>query len=132
MLPEEPARKVSKEESAGLMFDEFRSLAQVYSFHGPYKDIITEMINHMQGNSGRPYSSPLLDRALKAQILNDHSEQSSLLRIKTALNKSINYEYGFIPLGKKAALSTHGATLRTSARAFCLNLTVGSTGLTGW
>ncbi len=31
------------------------------------------MINHMQGNSGTPYSSPLLDRALKEQILNDHS-----------------------------------------------------------
>ncbi len=36
-------------------------------FHGPYKNIITEMINHMQGNSGTPYSSPLLDRALKEQ-----------------------------------------------------------------
>lgn len=40
------------------------------------------MINHMQGNSGTPYSSPLLDRALKEQILNDHSSDSSLLGIK--------------------------------------------------
>ncbi|MCP6503220.1 DUF3289 family protein, partial [Klebsiella pneumoniae] len=62
---------VSREESVRLMFDEFRGLAKVFSFHGPYKNIITEMINHMQGNSGTPYSSPLLDRALKEQILND-------------------------------------------------------------
>lgn len=66
---------VSRDESAALMFDEFRQLAKVFSFHGPYKNIITEMINHMQENSGRPYSSPLLNQALKEQILNDRSEK---------------------------------------------------------
>ncbi|WP_240116273.1 PAAR domain-containing protein [Erwinia endophytica] len=104
MLPDEPVRRVSKQESAGLMFDEFRELAKLYSFLGPYKNIITEMIDHMQENTGTPYSSPLLDRALKEQILNDRSEQSSLLRIKTVLDKSINYDYGFIPLNKKSEL----------------------------
>ncbi|MFI8416154.1 PAAR domain-containing protein [Serratia sp. NPDC078593] len=104
MLPDEPVRRVSKEESAGLMFDEFRELAKVYSFHGPYKNIITEMITHMQENSGTPYSSPLLDRALKEQILGDQSEQSSLLKIKRVLKTAINYEYGFIPLDKKDKL----------------------------
>ena len=92
---------VSREESVRLMFDEFRGLAKVFSFHGPYKNIITEMINHMQGNSGTPYSSPLLDRALKEQILNDHSSDSSLLGIKRALDDAVSYEYGFLPLGKK-------------------------------
>ena len=92
---------VSREESVRLMFDEFRGLAKVFSFHGPYKNIITEMINHMQGNIGTPYSSPLLDRALKEQILNDHSSDSSLLGIKRALDDAVSYEYGFLPLGKK-------------------------------
>lgn len=96
-----PMPLVSREEAAALMFDEFRELAQVFSFHGPYKNIITEMITHMQGNSGRPYSSPLLDRALKEQILGDHSEQSSLLKIKGVLHDAINYENRFIPLDKK-------------------------------
>ena len=96
-----PMPLVSREEAAALMFDEFRELAQVFSFHGPYKNIITEMITHLQGNSGRPYSSPLLDRALKEQILGDHSEESSLLKIKDALEDAVNYEYGFIPLDKK-------------------------------
>lgn len=88
---------VSRDESAALMFDEFRELAKVFSFHGPYKDIITEMITHMQENSGRPYSNPLLDKALEEQIINDISEQSSLLKIKIALKAAINYEYGYIP-----------------------------------
>lgn len=104
MLPDEPARRVSKEESAGLMFDEFRELAKLFSFQGPYKNIITEMITHMQDNSGTTYSSPLLDRALKEQILNDHSENSSLLRIERSLKTVVNYEYGFVPLSKKGSL----------------------------
>ncbi|RWR03355.1 hypothetical protein ED28_03390 [[Pantoea] beijingensis] len=95
---------VSREESARIMFDEFRELAKLFSFQGLYKNIITEMIDHMQEKSGTPYSSSLLDRALKEQILNDHSEQSSLLKIKKALKTAVNYEYGFIPLDKKASL----------------------------
>jgi uncharacterized protein (TIGR03034 family) len=98
---EQQMPSVSRDESARIMFDEFRELAKVYSFHGPYKNIITEMITHMQENSGTPYSSPLLDKALKEQILNDHSEKSSLLKIKRALKEVINYEYGFVPLSKE-------------------------------
>lgn len=92
---------VSREESARLMFDEFRALAKVFSFQGEYQNVITEMISHMQGNSGRPYSSPLMDKALQEQILNDHSSDSSLLRIKGVLKNAVNYEYGFIPLDKR-------------------------------
>ena len=98
---EQQMPSVSRDESARMMFDEFRELAKLYSFHGPYKNIITGMIDHMQENSGTPYSSPLLDRALKEQILNDGSEQSSLLGIKKALDDAVSYEYGFIPLDKK-------------------------------
>ncbi|WP_345828844.1 DUF3289 family protein [Erwinia sp. HDF1-3R] len=94
-----PMPTVSRKEAAGLMFDEFRELAKMFSFQGEYKHVITEMITHMEGNSGKPYSSPLLDRALKAQILNDHSVQSSLLSIKNTLHKTIDYNYGYIPLG---------------------------------
>lgn len=93
---------VSRDESARIMFDEFRELAKLYSFHGPYKNIITEMIDHMQDNSGTPYSSPLLDKALKEQILNDRSDKSSLLKIKSAMHDAVSYEYGFIPLEHKS------------------------------
>jgi len=92
---------VSREESARLMFDEFRELAKLFSFQGPYKNVITEMITHMEGNSGKPYSSPLLDRALKEQILNDRSEQSSLLRIKKVISRYMNTEYSLYPLEYK-------------------------------
>nr|WP_314426032.1 PAAR domain-containing protein [uncultured Erwinia sp.] len=118
MLPDEPARRVDKDESTGLMFDEFRELAKVYSFHGPYKSIITEMITHMQENSGAPYSSSLLDKALKEQILGDPSEQSSLLKIKRVLKTAINYEYGFIPLDKKDKLFDERGNFKDLSGAF--------------
>ncbi|WP_312074538.1 PAAR domain-containing protein [Atlantibacter sp.] len=101
---EQKMPSVSRDESARIMFDEFRELATMFSFQGEYRDVITEMITHMHGNSGRPYSSPLLDKALREQILNDHSEKSSLLLIRDILTPAINYEYGFIPLDKKDKL----------------------------
>lgn len=101
-----PMPMVSHAESAALMFDEFRELAKMFSFQGEYKHIITDMITHMQKNNGKPYSNPLLDQALKEQILNDDSEESTLLRIKRILNKSIDYGYGFIPLEHKEQFQT--------------------------
>lgn len=98
---EQQQPSVSRDEATRLMFDEFRELAKLYSFHGPYKSIIAEMITHMQENYGTPYSSPLLDQALKEQILNDHSDKSSLLKIKKAMKSAIDYEYGFIPLSRE-------------------------------
>ncbi|MHC9002277.1 PAAR domain-containing protein [Enterobacter adelaidei] len=109
---EQQMPSVSKGEATRLMFDEFRELAKLYSFHGPYKKIITEMIDHMQENHGAPYSSPLLDRALKEQILNDHSEKSSLLGIKDVLKRVIDYEHGFIPLDKKGDIFDENGNLK--------------------
>ncbi|QYH16527.1 DUF3289 family protein [Enterobacter sp. DNB-S2] len=109
---EQQQPSVSRDEVTRLMFDEFRELAKLYSFHGPYKNIITEMIDHMQENHGAPYSSPLLDRALKEQILNDHSEKSSLLEIKDVLKRVIDYEHGFIPLDKKGDIFDENGNLK--------------------
>lgn len=92
---------VSREESAALMFDEFRELAKMFSFHGEYQDIITDMITHMQKNTGEVYRNPLLDKALKEQILNDHSEKSTLLKIKDILKKTLTLRILFILQKKK-------------------------------
>lgn len=103
--------EVSREKTVALMFDEFRALAKLFSFHGEYQHIITEMITHMQGNSGTTYSSPLLDQALKEQIMNDHSEQSSLLKIKDVISLYLDREHALYPLKFKnkftSAISEH-------------------------
>lgn len=96
-----PQSSVSRDEAAALMFDEFRELAKMFSFQGEYRNVITEMITHMQENSGTPYSSPQLNKALKEQILNDHSDKSSLQRIKKVISLYVNSEYSLYPLAYK-------------------------------
>lgn len=96
-----PMPSVSRDESARILFDEFRKLAKLFSFHGEYQHLITEMIAHMQQNSGKPWRSPLLDKALKEQIEGDRSEQSSLLKIKDVIELYMKPELSFFPLEYK-------------------------------
>ena len=96
-LPESSNIKVTRAETVALLFDEFRKVAKMFSFHGEYQHVMTEMITHMQENSGTPFKSPYLDKALKEQILGDQSDKSSLLKINDVLRKKINYENGNSP-----------------------------------
>ncbi|MFP1725754.1 DUF3289 family protein [Lonsdalea quercina] len=99
-------KDLSLEERAIGMFDEFRKKSGYFSWRGDYKNVILEMINHMQENTGTPFSSPLLDDALKNQKMEDNSGTSSLLRIKETLSDVIDFEKGFIPLENKDLFST--------------------------
>lgn len=93
--------KVTQEEAAAMMFDEFRESAEMLTLLGGHENIIVKIINHMQENTGRPFSSPFLDSALKEQILEDNSSHSTLLSIKKTLGPIINYDYGFVPKEKE-------------------------------
>lgn len=48
---------LTRTQCAGLLFDEFRQLARMFSFTGPYQHVIGEMITHMQNNTGMPFYS---------------------------------------------------------------------------
>lgn len=100
-LEPHPNKDLPLRERANLMFYEFRKKSKYFSWHGDYDNIIIEMINHMQENTGTPFSSPLLDEALKNQILGDDSSSSSLLKIKATLCDVIDFDNGFIPLKNK-------------------------------
>jgi len=62
------------------------------------------MITHMQNNNGASFSDMSLDQALKEQILNDKSENSSLLRIKELIKNYINWEKNTYPIETKDEL----------------------------
>jgi len=87
-------RPLSVKERTDILFDEFRDLSTIFSFTGPYRDLIKKLITHMQIGNGKLFSSHLLDSAYKEQIVNDSSENSSLLIIKNTLTKFINWELG--------------------------------------
>lgn len=84
--------KMTVQECARILFDEFRHLSQAFALYGPYKHLIEEMITHMQDNDGAPFYSNYLNLATKRHIENDHSENSTLKRIKDVLNSYISWE----------------------------------------
>ncbi|WNN47725.1 YPO3983 family protein [Siccibacter colletis] len=83
--------KITPARCASLLFDEFRQLARMFSFYGPYQHVIGEMITHMQKNSGMPFRSSSLDAALREQIMSDTREKSTIKRIKLVLQQVIDW-----------------------------------------
>jgi len=84
--------KVTRQRCATILFDELRHLSRGFSFYGPYSHLIKEMIDHMQYGDGKPFSHASLNSALKRQIVDDKTENSTLLRIKESLHNNINWD----------------------------------------
>ncbi|MBK4724200.1 YPO3983 family protein [Pantoea agglomerans] len=100
------AESISKQECINILFDEFREYAKLFSFYGPYRDNIIEMITHMQHKKGMNFSSTMLDSALRVQILTDQSnENSSRLLLQKTLIKNIDWENGYYPSNEKNELT---------------------------
>lgn len=97
--------KISRRECAKILFDEFRHLSQTFAIYGPYKHLIGEMITHMQYGKGLPFLNLQLDAALKNQLVNDRSKNSSLLRIQSALENNIDWENKCYLADKKSDLT---------------------------
>ncbi|MDE9487447.1 PAAR domain-containing protein [Xenorhabdus bovienii] len=99
-----PYTMEDRDTSARMLFDKFRELSDLYSFVGEYQGLMRKMISHMQGNTGGNFTDPLLDKAMSERILEDTSDQSSLLVIKRTLIKNIDWDNGYYPLDKKGKL----------------------------
>jgi uncharacterized protein (TIGR03034 family) len=63
--------------------------------------VIGKMIDHMQSGNGTPFRDMILNTALKEQILDDTSENSSLLRIKKVLIDNIDWKNKLYPEEKE-------------------------------
>lgn len=99
-----PGEKITRQECARILFDEFRHLSQPFAIYSPYRHLIVEMITHMQNGNGTPFRSMYLDSALKEQILRDSSENSTLLRIKKTLTDIIDWTKNIYPVENKNEL----------------------------
>ncbi|WP_312393789.1 DUF3289 family protein [Mixta calida] len=82
-----PFTHPNREESARILFDEFRYLADTFAFWGPYKGLARTMITHMQDGNGTVFSDPLLDQAM--------SEHSSMKEAVNQILKLFN-QYIFL------------------------------------
>ncbi|KYQ94999.1 hypothetical protein AWY96_16520 [Serratia plymuthica] len=101
----EEGEKITRQECAKILFNEFRHLSQSFAMYGPCKHLIEKMITHMQSSNGSAFASVHLDAALKEQILNDRSpDNSSRLLLKTVLDKNIDWEEKCYPAEKNQKL----------------------------
>ncbi|KGD72566.1 hypothetical protein HA49_17850 [Tatumella morbirosei] len=89
--------KITRQQCAALLFDEFRSLSRKFSLYGPYSHLIEKMITHMQYGDGMPFRDISLDQALKKHILNDKTDNSTFLRIKKIISKNTDWNNRFYP-----------------------------------
>ncbi|NEG59603.1 YPO3983 family protein [Pantoea agglomerans] len=97
--------KITRQQCAAMLFDEFRSLSRKFSLYGPYSHLIEKMITHMQNGNGTPFRDMALDRALKEQILNDRTDNSTFLRIKRIISKNTDWDNGFYPSEMKGEIT---------------------------
>lgn len=97
--------KITRQQCAAMLFDEFRSLSRKFSLYGRYSHLIEKMITHMQNGNGTPFRDVSLDRALKEQILNDRTDNSTFLRIKRIISKNTDWNNGFYPSEMKGEIT---------------------------
>ena len=85
--------KITRQQCAAMLFDEFRLLSRKFSLYGPYSHLIEKMITHMQNGNGMPFQDMSLDRALKNHIIGDNSTgNSTRLLLKEAIRVNIDWE----------------------------------------
>ncbi|MBS0911163.1 YPO3983 family protein [Tatumella sp. JGM118] len=98
-------KKITRQQCAAILFDEFRSLSRQFSFYGPYRHLIEKMITHMQTGNGTPFRDMALDRALTEQIIRDNSkENSTRLLLEEGLKKYIDWDKKYYPSEGKQKL----------------------------
>ncbi|MEI2265556.1 DUF3289 family protein [Erwinia sp. CGal63] len=93
--------KIPRERCAAILFDELRHLSRGFAWYGPYRPLISEMITHFQYGDGQPFYHPLLNSALKRQIVEDKTDDSSLLAIKDTLTENMLWEKSSYPAQNK-------------------------------
>jgi hypothetical protein len=96
--------KITRQQCTAMLFDEFRSLSRKFSLYGPYSHLIEKMITHMQHGNGTPFRDMALDRALKEQILNDMTKNSTRLRLYEFIEKNIDWDKKCYPANEKNKL----------------------------
>lgn len=76
--------KISREECVDILFNEMKELSQMFSFHGEYKTLIGEMIDHFRYGNGSHFYSQRLDSAFHSRVRN-YSHRNPFFIIKNEI-----------------------------------------------
>ncbi|WP_191939447.1 YPO3983 family protein [Pantoea agglomerans] len=97
--------KITRQQCAAMLLDEFRLLFRQFSLYGPYSHLIEKMITHMQNGNGKPFRDMALDGALKEQILSDKSQENSThVLLQKAVEDNIDWKNNIYLSIEKAKL----------------------------
>lgn len=97
--------KITRQQCANILFDEFRDLSRAFAIYSPYRPLIAQMITHMQRANGAPFRHMLLDRALKDHIIRDNNpDNSTRLLLKEAISTAFDWENKSLQASKKDEL----------------------------
>ena len=92
--------KRSHEDIAAILFDQFRRYSAPVSFMG-YRKLFIRLVDHLQTGRGDPFNDELLDKAYHDLIVNDNTETSSLMKIKSVIENSIDWDASIYPESQK-------------------------------
>lgn len=96
---------ISAQDCARLLFEEMQKTSLPYSFVGPYRYLINQMLKHFQRSTGTPFSDSQLNAAYQKKIINDNSRDSLKLTIQQELNDHIDFSACGYPQNRILELS---------------------------
>ena len=92
--------KLTHEQMAERLFQEMKSSSYLMSVLGQ-RDLFLKLVDHFQTGKGKPFSHGGLNMPYRALIMGDYTEESSLLLIKKALDRNIDWDRKYLPASKK-------------------------------
>lgn len=94
--PNLPSMNISHEECVDILFTEMKELSTIFSFHGEYKMVIGEMIDHFRYGNGGFFYSERLNSAFHDRI-NKFNHESPIFKIKYVLHRYFTFDTKKIP-----------------------------------
>ncbi|EXU75346.1 YPO3983 family protein [Erwinia mallotivora] len=92
--------KVSVQECARLLFKEMQITSLPFSFVGPYRHLINQMLRHFQRASGSPFNDTQLNAAYRQKIKSNYAIKNTFTVMREAITTFIDYENKGFPQEK--------------------------------
>lgn len=85
------AAKLSVQQCAQLLFEEMQATSLPYSFIGPYKHLINQMLRNFQLSCGSAFSDPLLNTAYRDKLHSDYAAKKTTSIMQETIGLFIDY-----------------------------------------
>ncbi|MCR4457401.1 DUF3289 family protein [Pseudescherichia sp. L3] len=88
---------ISIQDCARLLFEEMQKTSLPYSFVGPYRYLINQMLRHFQRSTGTPFGDAQLNAAYSQKLQSDYNAKSVNSIFQKTFGSFIDYENKCFP-----------------------------------